>query len=910
VARAAQRRLPGVRFEAWAPPLADVLPRMDVAAFVGFAASGPLHQPVAVEDVGHLADLFGDDAPLAWDPDRSEPVRAHLAPAVRAFFRNGGARCLVVRVAAATARANRFSLPGILRCAGGALRPANARARSEGSWSDPLRVGAAAVAEVLPVMGWTADGGLALIPPPGAPLASGDLVRVTFPEIRLQLVLPVTSVAGPPPGADPRTAVAPAAGALWFDLGLPPGPPPATARCFTADGAETTLPVINAQPAMGTTDQAVVTLAAAPAAAPPPGTLLRLEGAAERWFRVEHSDVPPGAGSAATAVVLQGTVVTPRAAPAALPSTAGARGERLRLDLWGRRGSGEPSYAAGLGYLPAHPRAWEALPVDADLFAEDGGPAPSDPGDAQAALRDEMRFPRFPLAGPGPALDEGAFSFPVGEAVPRDDELGCGAESDDAPARDGLEAFAAEIFLDPALAPLTTETLLAEADFLRHQSPAPRRLLGLHALLACEEITLVAVPDAVHRPWGAAGVTPPPPPAAPAAPEPLPAGFRACDLVALDAPAFLQAGPADTTGTFPLAWTPLPGAVFTLEEATRPGFEDAVLLHEGPEDGLEIRGRAPGAYYYRVRAAVGASQSGWSAGAVVAVAPPVRQVLLPLVPGAPAVDLLVVQRALVRVCAVRGDLLALLSLPVAYGPDDAIRHAGLLASPPAGEPGVPALSFGEQHDLSFAALHHPWLVEAPPETPGDLRREPPDGAMSGVYARRALERGAWVAPANQPLQAIVDLDPRLPEARLLDLQDAQVNVLRQEPRGFLALAADTLAAEPDFVPVSARRLLALLRRVALRLGPTYVFEPNDGALRRMVQRGFEEVLGDLHARGAFAGRDAAGAYQVVAGSPEAPDAAERGLFFVELRVAPSLPMRFVTVRLVQGGEGSAVAEVT
>src|SRR3712207_7471121 len=42
-------------------PLDEVLPRMDVAAFVGFAASGPLHLPVAVEDASQFAALFGAD---------------------------------------------------------------------------------------------------------------------------------------------------------------------------------------------------------------------------------------------------------------------------------------------------------------------------------------------------------------------------------------------------------------------------------------------------------------------------------------------------------------------------------------------------------------------------------------------------------------------------------------------------------------------------------------------------------------------------------------------------------------------------------------------------------------------------------------------------------------------------------
>ena len=64
------RRLPGFRFEAQSPPLDEVLPRMDVAVFVGFAASGPLHLPVAVEDAAQFAAVFGEDAPLVWDRAR------------------------------------------------------------------------------------------------------------------------------------------------------------------------------------------------------------------------------------------------------------------------------------------------------------------------------------------------------------------------------------------------------------------------------------------------------------------------------------------------------------------------------------------------------------------------------------------------------------------------------------------------------------------------------------------------------------------------------------------------------------------------------------------------------------------------------------------------------------------------
>jgi len=91
-------RLPGVRFEAQSLPLTEVLPRMDVAVFVGFAASGPLHLPVVVEDPFQFREIFGDD--LLAGNQLGEQICTYLGPSVRTFFRNGGRRCWVIRVAA------------------------------------------------------------------------------------------------------------------------------------------------------------------------------------------------------------------------------------------------------------------------------------------------------------------------------------------------------------------------------------------------------------------------------------------------------------------------------------------------------------------------------------------------------------------------------------------------------------------------------------------------------------------------------------------------------------------------------------------------------------------------------------------------------------------------------------------
>src|SRR5439155_12319163 len=81
---------PGVYFEP-----ADIAPgpitalRTDIAAFVGIAERGPLHQPVRINSWQQFLTLFGGLIPTAY-----------LAYSVRAFFENGGRTCYVVRVAA------------------------------------------------------------------------------------------------------------------------------------------------------------------------------------------------------------------------------------------------------------------------------------------------------------------------------------------------------------------------------------------------------------------------------------------------------------------------------------------------------------------------------------------------------------------------------------------------------------------------------------------------------------------------------------------------------------------------------------------------------------------------------------------------------------------------------------------
>ena len=147
------RRLAGIRFVSQPPALPEKLPRMDIAVFVGFASAGPLHRPVVVEDPANFATLFGDDLRLAWDVEKGAQTSACLAPAVRAFFRNGGRRCWVIRVAG-PAETGLFPLPGLAQLDGPALQPSFASARSPGSWFDAFRAATALAARSFEVLGW------------------------------------------------------------------------------------------------------------------------------------------------------------------------------------------------------------------------------------------------------------------------------------------------------------------------------------------------------------------------------------------------------------------------------------------------------------------------------------------------------------------------------------------------------------------------------------------------------------------------------------------------------------------------------------------------------------------------------------------------------------------------------------
>ncbi|WP_437621896.1 hypothetical protein [Sorangium sp. So ce1151] len=1036
-----------MRFVA-APPPVDPLPRMDIAVLAGFAAEGPLHVPVAVESAAEFAAIFGEDALLAWDAARGEPVYAHLGPAVRAFFRNGGRRCWVVRVAGRGASANVFPITGLLRASGDELTPAVVRARSEGSFSDGLRVGAALLASAVTLEklenGFAVPPRVTLATNASSDLAAGDLLRFTFrdagpgadADAALVWMLPVTALAAAEPGdtgtlrpGQARTFRVTAQGerSYWFHAGAPASLPAGLAAdTFDGEGKGAPVPVEARPPPRKSPSwkggEVSLVLTVPLAEAPARGSFLRVDlGDEELWVRtrdvrLEDAKEPESTSVTGPALRRRKTAASKAELDELVAAVSAGKKtvlvERLRMELWTRQGDAPPARLSDLGLGQRHPRFWGGLPTDDELYrAHLASLTPGDDGldgGRWAALWQAAASPRYPLASDGqprPSADAERESFylPIGMAFTADAFLGAAGPLLDAPVRNGLETLGAELFLDDALAETTTTTLLAEADFLRYQSTAARPLRGIHAALVVEEATLIAAPDAVHRRWS---TTSAPAPALPDEPRdgagfgelrtsiaaPLltlasaadrtgaftiawqgtlaagqryvveesrsgsfapattvvagtaaklalrsratgdwyyrvrvegttalgpwsdvlavhvPADFRDC-RTPLDAPVLsLSAGP-DAAGTFTLAWTGaldrgsahVPGERFVVEESPNLGFEPAASVYTGKNAQLTIWGQPQGAWRYRVRIENAAGPGPWSDALSVQVGRAAQVTLEDATAYRPE-DLLRVQQALLRMSAARGDLLAVLGMPEHYREPEAIDHAARLAG---------RLGPGEMVALSHGALYHPWLLTR--EEPGmvaEIRRTPPDGAIAGLLARRALARGAWIAPANEPLAAVVALTPLFGRDSRQALQDAQINLIRQEPGGFVVLDADTLSADADLVPIHVRRMLSLLRRAALRLGTTYVFEPNDRSFRRLVQRGFEALLGLMFARGAFAGSNEASSFQVVPDDgPSTGAGAAEGCFSVDLRVAPAAPMTFLTIRLVQNGDLSRVTEV-
>jgi phage tail sheath protein FI len=186
-----------------------------------------------------------------------------------------------------------------------------------------------------------------------------------------------------------------------------------------------------------------------------------------------------------------------------------------------------------------------------------------------------------------------------------------------------------------------------------------------------------------------------------------------------------------------------------------------------------------------------------------------------------------------------------------------------------------------------------------------LRDQPADGFVCGMIAARELVRGVWVAPANIPLHAAVGLQQPISATDTVTLFNAHANLLRTQPGVISCLSSHTLSGEPTLLQLSVRRLVILVRKIALQEGSRYVFDVNSDRFRQLVRLRFQRILATLTRLGALA------AYQVVTdGGINTQDDMDNGRLIVILQIAPTIPIEFITVTLVKTGEGLLDVVVT
>jgi phage tail sheath protein FI len=144
---------------------------------------------------------------------------------------------------------------------------------------------------------------------------------------------------------------------------------------------------------------------------------------------------------------------------------------------------------------------------------------------------------------------------------------------------------------------------------------------------------------------------------------------------------------------------------------------------------------------------------------------------------------------------------------------------------------------------------------------------------------------------------VIGLSPALKNDDWEASFNAQVNLVRQLPGQFTLMSAHTLSLEDTFLQISVRRLLIFLRKLALLRGMRYLFEANNERFRGRVQSDFEAALTIMAQRGAIT------AFEVVTDSSvNTQNDYDNGRFIIAIRVAPTLPIEFITVVLLRTSE--------
>jgi len=239
-----------------------------------------------------------------------------------------------------------------------------------------------------------------------------------------------------------------------------------------------------------------------------------------------------------------------------------------------------------------------------------------------------------------------------------------------------------------------------------------------------------------------------------------------------------------------------------------------------------------------------------------------------------------VQRAMIEHCEKMHDRFCILDSMPGHNLQEAVEWRG-------------------QFDTSHAAFYFPWIKVRKGEDV--LDPIPPSGHIAGTIARADSEEGVHRAPANQPIQGLVDVAQRVRKRERDYCFDHRINTLVAFPgRGIRIWGARTLSSDPAFVQINVRRLFILIRKSIERYAQWVVFEPNEPSLWKKIVRSCEDFLNDLWRIGALVGADKDQAFYVKCDEEtNPPEARDVGELVTEIGISPVKPAEFIVVRIHQ-----------
>jgi phage tail sheath protein FI len=217
--------------------------------------------------------------------------------------------------------------------------------------------------------------------------------------------------------------------------------------------------------------------------------------------------------------------------------------------------------------------------------------------------------------------------------------------------------------------------------------------------------------------------------------------------------------------------------------------------------------------------------------------------------------------------------------------------------------GVDSLNLRDEN----ATIFFPRLKMPDPLKENRLEEFVPCGAVAGVMARIATQRGVWKAPAGleATLTGVRELSVKLTDGENGLLNPLGVNCLRNFPVvgnvvwGARTLeGADRLASEWKYIPV--RRLALFIEESLYRGTQWVVFEPNDEPLWAQIRLNVGAFMNNLFRQGAFKGSTPREAYFVKC-DKETTTQNDINLGMVNILVgfAPLKPAEFVIIKLQQ-----------